>query len=165
MKIIQSKNIRNYKPILEGLVKDFGYIYYHAILAWCDIITNNKDGRFWEVYLIKEGKDIIGICGLYSLHKKNNNDLWLGWFGILPEYRNQGYGEKALDWMKNKAKELGAINLMSYVDAEGKPLKFYFRNGFEEICDVSDYLLHYAPDGITIDDFEAYEDRIIKHEL
>ena len=69
--IFQSKNINDYKNILEGLIEDFGFIYYHAILSWCGIIENStwKSNKYWQVYLvkikiIKNGKIFLGTTRL-----------------------------------------------------------------------------------------------------
>lgn len=149
--LTQSKNIHHYQPILEGLTEDFDYEYYHDILMWCNIITNNHRDYHWQVYLIKSGDEVIGICGLYSLYPHSVEELWLGWFGIIPSMRNQGAGQYALDWMKEKAKSIGCKKLMSYVGADGGPLGFYFRNGFRVIGTVENYLI--AHPELTMDSF------------
>lgn len=163
--IYQSKKLEAYKPILEGLVDDFGYTFYHAILVWCGIIEDKiHDERFWEVYLISGLDDeTIGMCGLYSLRRDSLDELWLGWFGILPEHRNRGIGEDVLGWMKRKAKRVGAKKLMSYVDSKGKPLNFYYRNGFKNIGTVKDYLIK-NPD-LHIEEFEDGLDHVIEYEI
>ncbi len=163
--IFQSKNINDYKNILEGLIEDFGFIYYHAILSWCGIIENSlwKSNKYWQVYLIKYNDDIVGICGLYSLYENRTDELWLGWFGIIPSERNLGIGEYALNWMKDNAKLLGCKKIKSYVDKDGKPLNFYYRNGFKKICLVKEYLQ--LNKDLSLDEFENYDDIIIEYEL
>jgi hypothetical protein len=31
VKLFQTRNVRKYEPIFDGLVDDFGYAYYHII--------------------------------------------------------------------------------------------------------------------------------------
>lgn len=71
----------------------------------------------------------IGITGLYSINKK---EVWLAWFGILPNYRNRGYGEELLKETINLAKKLGYEGLRLYTDKVGnsKAIKLYEKVGF-----------------------------------
>ena len=160
----QSTNIHDYKPILEGLVDDFGYIYYSAILGWCNIIKG-RDDKFWQIWLISHDDETIGICGLYSLHEKKTDELWLAWFGILESWRNKGVGVHALMFMENKARKVGCSKLCSYVDEDGKPLSFYKRNGFTVVGRVKDFLATNTDAGISIDDFESENDWVIEKKL
>ena len=157
-----SYDIYDYKPILEGLVDVFGFDYYHAILAWCDIIENNKEA-YWKIWLIKNQAKIVGICGLYSQYPDNNDELWLGWFGVLPAYRNMGIGKCALDFMKTKALSAGAEKLMSYVDKNGEPLGFYEKYGFIQSGSVAEYLIKHPKS--NRDNFGDLDDFIIEMPL
>jgi GNAT superfamily N-acetyltransferase len=162
MRLIHTKSIRKYKNIFEGLVQDFGYIYYSSILYYCGILDKNKDPDqyvgFWKIWLIVVD-DIIGICGLYAL--KSTEELWLGWFGIIPEYRYKGLGTKVLARLENKAKKRGAKRLFVYVDKNEKAIPFYKRNGFELVGRVGEYVKYH---NISMDDFEDENDMVmVKH--
>lgn len=162
IKLVKSVNVKDFKPIFEGLIDDFGYIYYHAILSWCGIIDRRKE-KFWEVWLIKWDNETIGICGLYSQRKGDVSELWLGWFGILPDYRNCGLGAKVLGLMEKKAAKLGCERIYSYVDADGAPLPFYYRNGFKRVCSVKTYLKKNRD--LTMEDFESADDHVIMKQI
>lgn len=164
IQLIQSINIYDYKPVLEGLIDDFGYTYYHAILSWCEIIQKDQSNKFWEVWLIHFNNKIIGICGLYSLKENNNSELWLGWFGIIPEYRNQKLGSVVLAELENLAKINNCEILYTYVDIEGKPLTFYYRNGFERISTVGEYIssINYSLD---LNEFENENDHVLRKKI
>jgi GNAT superfamily N-acetyltransferase len=161
--ISYSKNIYDFKNILEGFVDDFGFTYYHTILGWCNILDYPQDGCYWQVYLVKRREEIIGICGLYSNFPDYTEELWLGWFGIVPKYRNNKYGELVLDWLKITAKDLGANKILSYVDKNGKPLNFYKRNGFKITGTVKDYLKENK--NVSRDNFENLKDYIISCDI
>lgn len=77
----------------------------------------NKYFDFLEYYLIQNGEYYVGITGLYS-HKEYPEDAWVGWFGILPAFRRQGYGLKAMEYIKQKAKRLGFKALRLYTDEQ-----------------------------------------------
>jgi GNAT superfamily N-acetyltransferase len=164
LRIIQSKNIHDYKIILESLIGDFGFIYYHTILTWCGIIGDNEnDNKYWQIYLMQLNNETVGICGLYSLYENSYDELWLGWFGVIPEKRNKNIGQDTLDWMKENAKSLGCKKLMAYVDKNGKPLSFYYRNNFKRIGTVKDYLLEHTE--LSSDLFESENDHVIKLDI
>jgi GNAT superfamily N-acetyltransferase len=99
------------------------------------------------------------MCGLYSLEKNSTENLWLGWFGILPKYRSTGIGGIALEKMTEVARVLGCKALHSYVDESGKPLKFYYRHGFEKLCSVREFLEKTKADP---SDFEGMDDHVIR---
>lgn len=161
LSLVQSRNIHDYKPILQNLIDDFGFTYYHAILIWCKILDDDEDeNKYWQVYLIKWNDETVGICGLYSQYANTTDELWLGWFGIIPTKRNDKIGQHALNWMKENAKSIGCKKLMSYVDEHGKPLPFYYRNGFTNIGTVKEYLSTHTE--LSIKSFENENDHIIE---
>ena len=163
----QTKNINDYSILLDGLYEDFRDHFCHTILCWCEIMSENmqpnkKLGKYWEVWVIKSDDDIVGICGLYSLVANNTDNLWLGWFGILPGLRSKGYGAEALIFLKDIANSIGAKNIFSYVDEDGKSLDFYKRNGFDMIDRVGTYI---DTNNLSISDFEDRNDYVIKCKL
>lgn len=160
--IIQSKNIDDYKPILDGLKDVFDTEHFEATFYWCKM-TIEKYYEYWEVYLIKWEDKTIGICGLYSLNKNSTEELWLTWFGLIPEYRNKGIGTLALEYMKIKAISLRCKRLMSYVEEEGKALPFYYRNGFKRISSVKEYLFLHPE--LPTNEFGEDNDHIIEFML
>ncbi len=161
LSIVQSRHIHDYKPILEGLIEDFGFTYYQAILIWCKILDDDESPyKYWQVYLIKWNGEVVGICGLYSQYENKTDELWLGWFGVIPSKRNDKIGHYALIWMKENAKAIGCKKLMSSVDENGKPLPFYYRNGFSNIGTVKEYLSTHPE--LSIKSFKNENDHIIE---
>lgn len=159
---VQSENIKEYKPVLETLVEDFKYIFYSAILYWCRIIRDkDSEVEFWQIWLIKDDDEVVGICGLYSM-RPDTEELWLGWFGVIPSRRKEGIGIKALDFLSNKAKGLNCKKILSYVNKDGVPLPFYEKYGFKVIGRVKDYLKTHPE---KINEFEDEEDYIIEKEI
>ena len=76
----------------------------------------------------------IGITGLYT---KDDNDktAWLGWFGVLPEYRGSGLGKKLLIQTIELAKLWGFDSLSLWTtDNDPETMvanKMYLNMGFD----------------------------------
>lgn len=163
MYFFQTENIHSYSEVLDALHSDFGNAYLHTILVWCRILKGkDEDNCHWQVYLVQEGDRTIGICGLYGLEENSTTELWLGWFGILPEIRSSGHGAKVLAELKDIARSLGCKTLRSYVDKDGKPLPFYHRNGFTTVGTVKEFVRSH---GLNISDFESPQDFVIECQL
>lgn len=165
MRLFQSKNIHDYKLILEELVEDWGYLYWRTILVWCGVIDDQPGhlNKYWQIWIVEhEGKN-IGICGLWSQKEKSVDELWLGWFGLIPAMRNKKLGGDILCWMEVQAKELGCRKILSYVDKDGRPLSFYFKNGYQRTCSVGEYLKNNPH--VSADNFEDSADHIIEKVL
>lgn len=141
----QSRNIKDYKAILTGLQEDFEKEHWEYLLTWCGIIDNDPAdlGKYWQVWLIETQNKVVGICGMYSLLLKDNTDLWLGWFGVLPQYRGRKLGEEAIRFMEHEGRKAGAKSLLSYITPGEYPLRFYEKNGFVESgnMDEGNYLV------------------------
>lgn len=162
MKFIQTKDIKEYATLLDGLYPDFGNHFCHTILCWCDIMESGKEtGEYWQVWIVKHESQTIGICGLYSLDN-NIDTLWLGWLGIVPELRNKKLGVDVIEFLKSTAISIGSTTLMSYIDEDGKPLNFYKRAGFDVICTVGEYIKEH---NIDLSSFEDENDYVIKYSL
>lgn len=163
LEFVTSREITDYKSILTNLVDDFGLDFYPAILTWCEILddTDPFKDKFWQVYLVKHNNYVVGVCGLYELD--NKEELWLGWFGIIPTYRGRKFGKISLDFMKSIAKSRDCKKILSYVDKEGKPLEFYYKNGFKLISTVKDYLKKHK--NLNKDSFGSLDDYIIEYDI
>ncbi len=91
----------------------------------------------------------FGVTGIYS-YNEYPEDAWLGWYGILPELRNNGYGSLVFDKTVELAKSKGykAFRLYSdetFTDAH----KLYARKGMiQEIYDNIDDKDPYEPKGL-----------------
>ena len=77
----------------------------------------NKDPYRKELnhFIVYLGNTPIGVTGLYS-YNEYPEDAWLGWFGILEEYRKNGYGGTVLDKVIELAKQKGYKRFRVYTD-------------------------------------------------
>lgn len=131
LKFFQSKEIKDYKEVISGLRDVFDKEHWPYILTWCGIMDNDEEDlfKYWQVWLIEIESRTIGICGLYSEKRSSNRELWIGWFGMLPQYRNNGFGTESLEYMEIQAKKIGCDTLLTYTDSK-KSMNFYKKNGF-----------------------------------
>ena len=47
----------------------------------------------------------VGVTGLYCVGGRN--EAWVGWYGVAPSERGQGYGKELLDWTIRTATQRG----------------------------------------------------------
>lgn len=81
----------------------------------------NKDPYRKELdyYIVYIDENPIGVTGIYAYHEYPD-DAWLGWFGILKEYRHNGYGGAVLDKTIELAREKEYKNFRLYTDEYAK---------------------------------------------
>ena len=72
-----------------------------------------------DYYIVYLDETPIGVTGIYAYYEYPD-DAWLGWFGILKEYRHNGYGGIVLDKTIELAKEKGYKNFRLYTDENAK---------------------------------------------
>lgn len=63
-----------------------------------------KGKPYWLVY---DNNKLVGMSGIYDYPELGEPDTaWLGWFGVLEEYRGSGYGKAILLETLNRAKDM-----------------------------------------------------------
>ena len=82
--------------------------------------------RFYIAYI--DNKQ-VGITGIYNYIE---DEAWLAWFGILPKYRNKGYGKMLLEETIEIVKEQGYKIFRLYTDRveNARAIKLYEKLGF-----------------------------------
>lgn len=173
LSFVKNRNIDDYKLVLDGLSDEFGVAFSNTILIWCQKTIDTGPDYFWEIWAIVKSPDtptdtpkVIGICGLYAQVPDSVEQLWLGWFGVIPEYRDKGYGTETLRFIEHVAKSKGCKELYSYVSKDGKPLAFYYKNGFERIGTAKRWLeFNPIPENEIEYHFENMDDHIIRKSL
>lgn len=92
------------------------------------IATNYKNCAY---YIVKWDNIPVGITGIYTMNMYNDNienddSVWLGWYGILPEFRSKGIGRQTLlDTMeksKNYKRKYFRLYTNDTEDAPARPL-------------------------------------------
>lgn len=93
----------------EVEMKIFPYVC--AYLSYKNSFENKN--QYFLAYF--EGK-VCGITGIYEDLSLADDDktLWLGWFGVLPEFRRKGIGTQMLIDTIKEAKKMGAKTFRLY---------------------------------------------------
>jgi GNAT superfamily N-acetyltransferase len=180
--ICNVKEIHRYSRYMEAFVYELGTMFLHTILWWCQIIHYERgEGKFAEVYIIDlwnekapkeefpryelKNHNRIGVAGLYSMDENSKNGLWIGWFAILKEYRNKGWGTKTLKELEKQAKKEGARYLNVYVESKSRAEKFYTKNGYKFAGRVDDLVQAYPHKYRYGDEFDDPKDSILQKKL
>ncbi len=94
-------------------------------------------GQMYWFTTDKKGK-AIGMTGLYrdQKNKDDNENVWLGWFGVHPEFRKRGIGSSLLEFTINEAKAQGFKTMKIYTSTDENETaahKLYESFGFKKI--------------------------------
>lgn len=95
-----------------------------------DSINKDQYRKELTYYLVFDNETPVGVSGLYSYHEYPN-DAWLGWYGVLKEFRGKGYGSKIFDHFEKISKEKGYKNIRLYTDINmyKDAIKLYYKKG------------------------------------
>lgn len=132
LKIIQTTNIVDFVPLLKEL--EFGDQFSLAMLKWCGIGERDKTLTFWQVYIVKLEGESIGVMGLYQTTNSPSNVVWVGWFGLRPQFRREGWGSIMMKSLKGYAQEFGFQELWVFTNYNNLPaLSFYEKSAFMKL--------------------------------
>ena len=99
---------------MKELADDFGDRFLLSMLHWCGIGERANPLLFWEVFLLRDNREIVGVCGLYQMSETPASLAWLGWFGIRPAFRRRGYGSSAIHSLADRTREMDCKELWVY---------------------------------------------------
>lgn len=118
------------------IVKSFFYQIFpeenkYDLIHFEQSITKQHNFKRLEYYLGYENDTIVGISGVYA---DNNDECWLGWFGIRPEYRRNGYANAILDLQLQMMKDYGYKVCRLYTDKviNKHAVNLYIKKGFQK---------------------------------
>ena len=74
--------------------------------------------RGQEYWLLEVDGAWVGTAGIYHL-KVEPETAWLGWFGILPEYRRRGYATEAIRLFEDVARSRGYLYARLFTERTG----------------------------------------------
>lgn len=85
-----------------------------------------------KYYLAYFQNKVVGITGFY-FDSDYKEEIWLAWFGVLQEYRGNGYAATILEWTINKAIAFNKKVLRLYTDAieNANAINLYKKMGFK----------------------------------
>lgn len=82
-----------------------------------------------KYYLARKNNRYVGITGIYYY---DLDDAWIGWYGILREFRNNGFGRELLKKTVDLATAMNFKNIRLYTDFTGNnnAINLYEKEGF-----------------------------------
>ena len=106
---------------------------------------------------IEGSGEVVGISGLYRQPGMAETVCWVGWFGIRPRFRRQGFGKLAMYALIDFARQIAVKELWVYTgSSDNIAVNFYRSLSFEELGVAADW----AP-GRTMDDSDIILRRIL----
>ncbi|MDX1924829.1 MAG: GNAT family N-acetyltransferase [Rickettsiaceae bacterium] len=99
---------------------------------WLDFIFTENDNRSEPLAFLMKSLEGVNI-GFLELHPKySENHLYIKYLGILEEYRGEGYGRIAMNFIKQGALNIGlnTIKLDTRSSDSPQAIKFYETMGF-----------------------------------
>lgn len=97
------------------------------------LLHPTSDKQYWLA--VNHQGAIVGITGLYEDYK-DNNVVWLGWFGVHPQHRRHGLGSMLLEFAISEAIKRGfsVLKLYSSFDENERAAHHLYRKyGFVQI--------------------------------
>ena len=131
---------KNDIELMEEVLKDDNMIFNK------DVLENFVDNKNTYGFIAKEENKIVGFAYAYTLLRPDGKTMfYLHSIGMLPDYQNNGYGSKLLEFIKNYSIEIGCSEMFVITD-KGNPRachvyeKLGGKNEYEnEIVYVYDY--------------------------
>lgn len=143
IRLATNKDLPNLKTMFDKIVSVmesnnvFIWNEYYPYEEFENDIHNNN------LYVVVDNSKIISVFGLFDnvsgfdcfeWNDKNAKALYLGRFGVNPDYQNQGYGAKTINEDIKIAKSFDAKYLrLQVVDTNKPAINFYKKVGFIEV--------------------------------
>ena len=131
---MELKKITTQKDI--ELVKSFFYKLFvdeagYDLIHFKQSVSGKHEFKRLEYYFGCENNAIVGVCGLYA---NQTDECWLGWFGVLPEYRKRGFATAMLNLLTETMKNYGYKICRIYTDAvtNKDAVCLYIKQGFKQ---------------------------------
>lgn len=80
-------------------------IFPNEIAYTCYKKSIEDEHKHYKYYLVYKENVIIGVTGLYTENNFEDNSIWIGWYGVIDEYRLHGFGKQIFLDTLNMAKE------------------------------------------------------------
>lgn len=144
------------KPLTKNRIKDvigiikiaFGEKEVKAAKSWLSLDKKLNSTVLYSSkrFLAFDKNKIVGICGIYSWKQHPKDICWLGWYAVLPEYRNKRIGSKLLKYTLNYAKKKGyrifCIETTNHRN-QSEARDLYKRFGFKKVGQIPNFWGNY----------------------
>jgi ribosomal protein S18 acetylase RimI-like enzyme len=130
VELVETKEIEEFIPVMKEI--DFGDRFLLSMLHWCGIGRRSTPLDYWKVFLLRAGGEVVGVSGLYRQPGMLHNVVWVGWFGIRPRFRREGFGTSTMHALMDVARNMGYQELWVYTgSSDDAAVCFYKSLGFE----------------------------------
>ena len=137
VELVETKEIQMFLPAMKEI--DFGDRFLLSMLHWCGIGQRSTPLDYWKVFLLRAEGDVVGVSGLYRQPGMPETVCWVGWFGIRPRFRRQGFGKRAMYALTDFARHLAVKELWVYTgSSDDIAVSFYKSLGFEFLGSAAD---------------------------
>lgn len=134
--LVQTRSIQHFEPLMAEL--EFGDRFCRSMRNWCGMGERPYPLAFWQVYLAQIDRTAIGVCGLYQFPDTPPEEVWLGWLGIRPQFRRQGWGTQMLKQIMDRAIAFGFRDVWVFTETDNQAaIAFYQNAGFTELGPAS----------------------------
>jgi GNAT superfamily N-acetyltransferase len=133
VELVETKEIHMFLPVMKEI--DFGDRFLLSMLHWCGIGRRSTPLDYWKVFLLK------GFWrSAYRQPGMEETVCWVGWFGIRPRFRRQGFGQSAMQAPIGFARSLGCKQLWVYTgSSDDIAVAFYRSLSFEVLGAAADW--------------------------
>lgn len=116
-----------------GLAREIQCLLFPDSDAAVNYIEAVEHVSGYEYWLVQVDGEYVGISGIYSL-PVDPDSAWLGWFGILPQFRRMGLGSRVIRAFEDVARERGFLYARLYTGRYDNEVAkaFYRANGYQE---------------------------------
>lgn len=94
-------------------------------------------------YVALTDDTIVGIVGLHQYRWGPEENVWLSWFAVKPDYQGRGVGKWLLGEIRQAARQKGyrKIFIETYLnDTFQRAIDFYQRQGFHQVGSIERFL-------------------------
>jgi GNAT superfamily N-acetyltransferase len=155
VELLETKEIEKFIPVMKEI--DFGDRFLLSMLHWCGIGRRSTPLDYWKVLLVRARGDAVGVSGLYRQPGMPNDLVWVGWFGIRPRFRREGFGTSTMYALFDVARSIGYQQLWVYTGSSDDVAVCFYRSlGFEVLGSAADWV-----PGQTMDDSDVVLRRML----
>lgn len=86
----------------------------------------DDDATAIHAMLVDDAGEAIGVC---RMHLQTPQEAQIRFMGVHQNYQGKGLGKLLLDYLEDKARSMGATNMV--LQAREKAISFYERNGYK----------------------------------
>lgn len=120
-------NTKNYNQVLK--IKHLLFPESNSDVDYERYFNGEKNS---EDFLVKLNNNPVGITGWYEFDCDN---AFMGWFGVLPEYRNKGIGSTITNWTIDLVSKLQYKYFRVYTDIVVNRDSCKLYNKFFDVCE------------------------------